>query len=92
MPDLLSIGDALFQLNGTVNENIGTIADIQGNVITVDSIVTTPIVGYYSFSTKNSRVEGSDIRGYYAQITLENNDTEPVELFAIESNIVKSHV
>jgi hypothetical protein len=36
------------------------------------------------------RVEGSDIRGYYAQIALENNDTE--SLFAIESNIVKSHV
>jgi hypothetical protein len=39
LADLLSIGDALFQLSKTVNENIGTIADIQGNVMWLISII-----------------------------------------------------
>ena len=92
VPESVSIGDTLYQLNGATNELIGTIEDIQGNTITVNTITTTPVNGYFSFSTKNARIEGGALRGYYAKITLENDSTEPVELFAIESNIVKSYV
>ena len=93
-PLLVGIGDELHQLNGSENEKIGTITNINlnTNTITVNAILKTPMTGLYSFSTKNSRVEGSNIRGYYAELTLENNDVSAVELFAIESNIVKSHV
>lgn len=90
--DTVSIGDILFQVNGSVNEQIGVISLISNGVITVDSIVSTPIDGSFSYATKNARIEGSEIRGYYAEVELENSDTEAVELFAIESNIVKSYV
>jgi hypothetical protein len=90
--EMVSVGDKLYQLNGSANELIGEITDINGNEVTVDSITTTPVNGYFSFSTKNSRVEGSEIRGYYAKVVLENNDTDAVELFAIESNVIKSFV
>lgn len=94
IPDLISIGDILYQLNGANQQIIGTITAINRttNVITVNLITTTPIVGLYSFSLKNSRVEGEEMRGYYMEVTLENEDTTDGELFAISTNAVKSYV
>ena len=94
IPDLISIGDVLYQLNGSTQEVIGTITVINRNtnIITVNAITTTPVVGLYSFSLKNSRVEGEEMRGYYMEVTLENEDTTDGELFAISTNCVKSYV
>ena len=94
IPDLISIGDVLYQLNGSTQEVIGTITVINRNtnIITVNAITTTPVVGLYSFALKNSRVEGEEMRGYYMEVTLENEDTTDGELFAISTNCVKSYV
>lgn len=94
IPDLISIGDVLYQLNGSTQEIIGTITAINRttNVITVNAITTTPVIGLYSFSLKNSRVEGEEMRGYYMEVTLENEDPTDGELFAISTNVVKSYV
>ena len=91
MPTLVSVGETLYQLNGSTPEQVGIISNIVGNVITVSAIVTTPIVGYFSYSLKNARVQGAEMRGYYAKVTLENNDDSDSELFAISSNIAKSY-
>ncbi len=90
--NMISEGDVLYQVNGSVNEIIGTITSIAGNVITVDAVATPPVSGYFSFAKKNARIEGSEIRGYYMEVELENDDTVPVELFAINTNAVKSYV
>ena len=94
IPDLISIGDVLYQLNGSTQEIIGTITIINRNtnIITVNAITTTPVIGLYSFALKNSRVEGEEMRGYYMEVTLENEDTTDGELFAISTNSVKSYV
>lgn len=92
VPDSVSVGDVLYQVNGSNNEVIGVINNINVNTITVDSIITSPVSGYYCFSKKDSRIEGSEVRGYYMEVELENNDTDGAELFAISSNAVKSHV
>jgi len=90
--NFVSIGDKLYQLNGSAQELIGTIIDKIGNELFVDAIVTVPVIGLYSFSKKNARIEGGEIRGYYMDVELENDDTEQVELFAINTNSVKSYV
>lgn len=90
--NFVSIGDVLYQLNGSSNEIIGTITNRVGNTITVSSITTTPTVGLFSFSKKDSRIEGGEIRGYFMEVSLENTDTEKVELFAINTNAVLSSV
>jgi len=92
IPNFVSIGDQLYQLNESVQELIGTISDKSGGVITVNAITTIPIVGLFSFSKKNARIEGGEIRGYYLQVELENTDTEKVELFAINTNAVQSSI
>jgi len=90
LPLLLDVGDKLYQVNGSANELIGTITAINTstNVVTVDPLTNPPTVGLFCYSKKVGRIEGAEIRGYYAEITLENDDTVPVEIYAIESTIV----
>lgn len=94
IPILVSEGDILIQINGVLQQTIGAIATINRttNKITLESINTPLIGGLYCFSQKNSRVDGEEIRGYYAKIRLKNTDTTPVELFAVSTNAVKSYV
>lgn len=92
LPEMINVGDKLYQVNGSANELIGVITNISGTTLTVNAITTAPANGFFCYAEKNARVEGSDMRGYYAEIELTNSYTEAVELFAIESNIVKSYV
>jgi len=90
--EFVSIGDKLYQLNGNDPELIGVIEEVIGFTIKVDAIVTTPLSGFYSFSKKDSRIEGGEVRGYYMEVELTNDDTEKVELFAVNTNAIKSYV
>lgn len=92
LPTLISIGETLRQYTGVAEEEIGTITGInrETNIVSVATIIETPIDGYFAYSVKNARVQGSELRGYYAKLTLENTDDENVELFAVNSNIVQS--
>ena len=90
--NFVSVGDQLFRVNNTLNELIGTITDKDNASVTVDAIAAAPSNGFYCFSKKNPRFEGGEMRGYYMDIELENNDNEKVELFGVSSNVVKSYV
>lgn len=92
IPNNINYGDKLYQLNVSTQQEIGTIQSISGSVITVTSIVNAPVNGAFAFSKKDSRIEGSEIRGYYLDVELENNSTTAIELFAVETNMVKSYV
>jgi hypothetical protein len=90
-PELVNINSKLYQVNGSINQLIGTITAINGTVITVLQTGVAPMVGLFCYEKRDSRVEGGDIRGYYLDVTLENDSTEPVEIFAVGSTIIKSH-
>lgn len=90
--NMIAVGDQLYQVNNEVDQLIGTITDIsQGNII-VNSITSTPVPGLFCYAKKDPRIEGGEMRGYYMEVELTNNDTEMVELFAINTNAVKSYV
>ena len=55
-------------------------------------IIIEQTIGLFSFSKKDARIEGGDIRGYFMEVIIENNDIERVELFAVNTNAVKSYV
>ncbi|MNR62359.1 hypothetical protein D3C85_1843600 [compost metagenome] len=65
---------------------------MNGLTIKVQAIVTAPTPGLYSYSKKDSRIEGGEVRGYYMEVELTNDDTEKVELFAVNTNAIKSYV
>jgi len=70
---------------------IGPILDIAPNFIMVDtSLDPTNINGFLMYS-KDKRVNNSSLNGYYAEVTLRNNDTNNrSEIFAISSEVSQS--
>ena len=62
------------------------------NEIVVDNTIGTvaPSTTEYILYIKNSVVESHGILGHYGVITLTNSNTEKVELFSVESEVMKS--
>ena len=92
LPAATSIGDGLYQ--SSEDSYLGVITDIDrlNNTIAIGTLENTPEVGLFSYSSKDPRIEGAEIRGYYMEVELVFNETGAIELFAINSNAVKSYV
>lgn len=101
---IMSIGDYLyFAVAPNYNTPIfaGQITDIvQGytatqNYIEIDTTIagTTPIAGQtpYFLYMKNSLAESHGVLGHYCVFTLENDNTDKVELFQFQSDVMKSY-
>ena len=90
--ETVSVGDKLFQLNDGVPEEIGTIDNISDGIISISGGLASPVDGLFCFGKKDSRTNGSFVRGYYMEVTLEDDTPNPNELFAIQSNVIKSYL
>ncbi|MCP1996650.1 hypothetical protein [Flavobacterium sp. HSC-61S13] len=90
--DSVDIGDKLYLMNGETPEFIGIIRNKDNTSITLDSSVSSSSIGKIALAKKSSRIDGGEIRGYFAEVELTNNEGKQVELFAINSNIIKSYV
>jgi hypothetical protein len=90
IPDSINIGDTLFKAPDT---EIGTITEINftTKTITVASIGTLAI-NNFCFANKPSRIEGAEIRGYYMEVEITNDEQVLTELFSVNSNAIKSYV
>lgn len=89
---MVCAGDNLFQVQGSNNVLIGEIDMISDDEIIVSNLVNSPIPNGFCYATKNARVEGGELRGYYMKAKLENDDTDYTELFEIETNTAETHV
>lgn len=94
IPDLISVGDVLFQSDSGIPEEIGVIdaIDKESKTFIINTIVTAPTIGFYCYAKKNSRIEGEEMRGYYLEVELINDNTTNGELFGVSTNAIKSHV
>lgn len=91
--ETVSVGDKLYQMNGNVQEEIGDIINISDDgIITVSGIVETPINGMFCFGKKDSRINGAAIRGYYMEVTMEDDSGSSNELFGVSTNAIKSYL
>lgn len=90
--DNICVGDKLYQINNSYNQLIGEITGITDSTLIIDNIINTPIIGRFCYAKKDSRIEGAEIRGYFLEVSLENNDVNDVELFSIATNAVKSNL
>ncbi len=90
--EFVSVGDKLIQNQSGIDVEIGIISSIDKNTIGFSEFQNQPVANDFCYAVKNSRVEGGDIRGYYCRVDLENDDTDFVELFAVNSNAVESYV
>jgi len=96
---LLNIGDTVYAT--TLNAGVATAAPVlvgqvtakTNTTVTVDTTVgggTVPTVGQFILFIKNAVAESHGARGYYLEFKLENDSTDPVELFSVGSSVMKS--
>jgi len=83
-------GDTLYK---TPDTEIGPITaiDFTNSTISVASIGTLAI-NDFCFANKPSRIEGAEIRGYYMEVEITNNEQVLTELFSVNTNAIKSYV
>ena len=88
----LSNGDKLYVLNETngVLSFLGNVDLHSDTTITLDLLTNTPSVNEFIVFTKDSRMEGSMIRGYYMEIDMTIDSPEMVELYGVNSEVFKS--
>lgn len=86
----LCVGDSIIKSDLSV---VGTIQsmDIINKTLTLDT-VTGLVNDDFIIGKKDTRIEGSNLRGYSMRVDLENNDTTKVELFAVDSETIKSFI
>lgn len=88
LPFSLSIGDNVLNVQEQV---VGKVAFIVSDRLF--NLETPPVnlsPGDFILGSKNSRVEGSEMRGYTIRLDLENDDSTKVELFAVNAEVAKS--
>jgi hypothetical protein len=84
----LCVGDSI--IRGSDLVNIGIITDIfEGNIIKTGS-TTGLISGDYILGMKDPRVEGGNLRGYSMRLDLSTQENDKVELFAVNTDVIKS--
>lgn len=90
VPSNINVGDKLFfDLNGTPTQ-AGVVSSLGQDNIVVSSVLNIPSAGSFMFVAKSPVAESTGLKGYYASVRLTNNDSDDVELFAINSEVVKS--
>jgi hypothetical protein len=92
--DLIIIGDDLIRgqdmtVVGKINNHFYEHSDNR-TVITLDSI-NGLLVGDFVAGRKDARIEGGSLRGYSMRVDLETNNTDKVELFAVNAEVMKSY-
>ena len=99
----LSVGDIIYFASPPYNsvEMAGQVTaisiDLQNNTnsITIDNSITGAVAislqdGFIMY-IKNQQAESNGVLGHYCQFTITNTDTTATELFAVESEVMKSY-
>ena len=84
-----SVGSEYNQQIGSNPQPIGAITEISNSFIRVAGNTFIPENAFIMFS-KNNNVNTTSLKGYFAEIVISNNTTEPAELFAISSEVTES--
>jgi hypothetical protein len=100
--DIVSIGDYVYYGLGSPPTYAGTVSSfVSANVIAINSTVSAPDgsvavipdaadIGKLMLYIKNSTAESHGVLGNYCVFTLTNSDTAPTELFAADTEVMKS--
>ena len=94
--NLLNIGDELYYFDPLVPPSgdeilIGTVTAKTATTIVVDPYSSAPAAfGEPVFYVKNSQAESYGLLGSFIEVRLTNNSTTQVELFAAQSEVMKS--
>lgn len=93
----VDVGDSVYyatSVNGVLSNQqfAGLVASVDGNSIDVniDEAVVFLNLNDFIFIAKPIAVNESSVKGYYADLTIENASNKKAELFAISSDVTSS--
>lgn len=90
--NVLTIGGGLYIITGSSQiVFVGIISSFTSATITVSSTMATVTGGDYSFVSKNKVAESNGVRGYFMEVTLENDEVDSSQLFSVSTEIFKSY-
>ena len=93
----ISVGDAIYAGSGATLTFVGVLTGVTTNsiinAISTDKTGTLPTAGDFFMYFKDAQAESLGVMGHYAEITLTlpSSVTSASELFAIESELMKSY-
>ena len=90
VPHNIDVGDIAYQMVNDEYVKIGVIDNKTGTTCEMDALANTPSVGDFIFSVKNNVAESYGLKGYYAKLRMTSESTDPCELFAVNTEVVKS--
>jgi len=90
MPNNICVGDTAYYMVNDEYVKIGLIDTLTGDTLIIDSLFSVPNPGDFIFCVKNSIAESYGLKGYYASLRLTTESTDPCELFAVNTEVVKS--
>jgi len=90
MPNNINVGDRLYYSSSGTPVEVGVITNVGPCWVSVDSVISTPPADSFMFVAKPSVAESYGLKGYYASVKLTNEESGPVELFAVNSEVSKS--
>tara|TARA_R110001583_G_scaffold6103_1_gene31806 strand:- start:1251 stop:1598 length:348 start_codon:yes stop_codon:yes gene_type:complete len=76
--------------NGSFPQKIGKITEIGSDYIKVQEGSSVPPVDAFLMFSKDNSVNEASLKGYYASITMKNESTDRVELFAVNAVVHES--
>jgi len=98
----ISDGDVFYQINTALPAPVtpvlcGTVTAHTDTTITIDTSIpappggVVPTIGFLGCYVKNALAESYGVLGHYCEFTLTNDNTEPVELFSVISDVMRSY-
>ena len=93
--DNLNTGISTYVFIGNVSSILTDVPNNpNGFIVTVEepqaTLITPPASGDFIFFAKNNMAEVSSLKGYYGELTIENNSRQKAELFSIAAEITES--
>ncbi len=95
---IISIGDSAYAvevIGGVATAQpalIGEVTEVTATSITIQDANLLPvIIGQFILYSKNAVSESHGARGYFMEFKLQNDSTDPVELFSVGSRVMKSN-
>ena len=76
--------------NGSFPLRVGKITEIGSDYIKVQEGSSVPPEGAFLMFSKDNSVNEASLKGYYASITMKNESTDRVELFAVNAVVHES--
>tara|TARA_R110000772_G_scaffold125211_7_gene231887 strand:+ start:1397 stop:1720 length:324 start_codon:yes stop_codon:yes gene_type:complete len=90
----LQKGDIIYYVKNSKVQELGICQSVASDrysfIVDVSSTTPRPSFGDYFMFAKNNVINSNGLIGYHANVTMENDSTEFVELYAVNSEIMLS--